>query len=479
MISASTKSNDPVHQAASMCRKRGRIVLVGITGLELKRADFYEKELSIQVSCSYGPGRYDPSYEEKGQDYPLGFVRWTEQRNFEAILQLISAGQLDVKLLISHRFNFEDALKAYKVVVSGNALGIVLKYKNDDLNKEKSSLRLNSTIDLNSKPKKPNSTDPVSLVIGLIGAGNFCRQILLPKLAQTNVSLKTIVSEKGLSGTHMGNKYNFEHSSTDTDYIINDPEINMVFITTRHDSHADYVVRSLKANKNVYVEKPLCLNSSELEKIKAVLDEINQVTHPILMVGFNRRFAPHIIKIRSLLNAVREPKSFIYTINAGAIPNDHWTQTKDKGGGRIIGETCHFIDLLRFLAGHSIVKSYAMFNNGSVGTLDDTASINLSFADGSIGTIHYFANGNRSFPKERLEVFCSGRVLQLDNFRKLRGYGWPNFKKMNLFRQDKGHAAELKVFVQSIIKGNRSPIPFEEIEEVTRVSFDIAERIGF
>lgn len=501
VITASTKSNAPVHQAARMCRKRGRIVLVGVTGLALERADFYKKEISFQVSCSYGPGRYDTEYEERGHDYPIGYVRWTEQRNFEAILDLMASGKLDVKPLISHRFPFEEATKAYNLIMENKEphVGIILEYKDNSRHKAQGArpkVEVERTIKLKQSYERSAMSDQLPIV-GLIGAGNFTGQVLLPALKKTGVRLKTIASSGGISGTHLGRKFGFEQSTTDVEGIFEDSEINTVFITTRHDTHARFVLQALKAGTNVFVEKPLCLNKQELSQIKnryhslmtnnlpREIDENksgsefhrgdSQITSngvPLLMVGFNRRFAPHVVKIKELLGTIREPKCMVMTVNAGMIPKDHWTQDMEVGGGRIAGEVCHFVDLLRFIAGSNIVGGEISRLSNGVG---DTVSIQLSFGDGSIGTIHYFANGNRRFPKERLEVFAGQKILQLDNFKILRGHGWKGFRKMKLWRQDKGHAAEVQAFVKAIQTGDTSPITFDEIVETTRVSLELAK----
>jgi len=426
LITAATKSSDPVHQAAQMCRKRGRIVLVGVTGLELNRSDFYEKELSFQVSCSYGPGRYDPEYEEKGHDYPLGFVRWTEQRNFEAILDLMASGKLNVKPLISHRFPLESAEDAYNLISENKEpyLGIVLTYDESETNAASASVSL-------SAPGTAQKLKPEAPVVGVIGAGNFTGQVILPALQKTEVRLKIIASGGGVSGTHLGKKFGFEESTTDAERIFSDPEINTVFITTRHNTHAQFVSDALNSGKHVFVEKPLCLTIQELDSLTGIFRTETRYlkSDTRLMVGFNRRFAPHVIKMKALLDISREPKSFIMTVNAGKIPRDHWTQDPKVGGDRIIGEACHFIDLLRFLSGSRIKASSLSELKSGVG---DTVSIQLAFEDGTIGTIHYFANGNKAFPKERLEVFTAQKILQLDNFKTLKGYGWKNFKKMRL-----------------------------------------------
>jgi len=492
IITASTRSSEPVHQAARMCRKRGRIVLVGVTGLELSRTDFYEKELTFQVSCSYGPGRYDPNYEEKGQDYPVGFVRWTAQRNFEAVLDMMADGRLDVKPLISHRFAIDEAEKAYELVGGATpSLGILLQYSTPQEKPDEELRR--RTVKLIPHPEllsreEGGLSEPV---VAFVGAGNYATSTLMPGFKSAGARLKVVASSGGVSGVHAGRKFGFEVTTTDTESVFADPQVNTVVITTRHDSHAQFVCQALRAGKHVFVEKPLALTLEELAEIERAYGESRPPTpalpreeggrpvfeegvRPLLMVGFNRRFAPHVKKIKSLLEAVGGPKAFLMTVNAGAIPKDHWTQDPVVGGGRILGEACHFIDLLRFLAGVPIVShSSARMDAASA----DTVTIQLSFADGSIGTIHYFANGTKSFPKERLEVFAGGRVLQLDNFRNLVGYGWPGFSKMKLWRQDKGQKACATAFLSAVGQGDKAPIHLEELMEVSRITVEVSEAL--
>jgi predicted dehydrogenase/threonine dehydrogenase-like Zn-dependent dehydrogenase len=468
IITASTKVSDPVTQAARMSRKRGRIILVGVTGLELNRADFYEKELSFQVSCSYGPGRYDTEYEDKGNDYPFGFVRWTEQRNFVAVLDMMAAGSLNVEPLITQRFEFEDATKAYDALTEDKSgLGLLLKYNSPV------ETRLEKRVVL-----RPISIEPKNAVVGFIGAGNYASRILIPAFKKASSQLHTIVTSGGINGVIYGEKTGFAEASTDFEGLLDNKDINTVAIATRHNSHAYFVERVLSAGKNVFVEKPLALTVEEIEKIETVYNQnIQNNQYVRVMVGFNRRFSPQVQKMKTLLDTVKEPKSFIMTMNAGAIPADHWTQDNAVGGGRIIGEACHFIDLMRFLAGSKIVSIQArrMGETDAVQVLEDKASITLGFEDGSFGTIFYLANGASSFPKERVEVFTAGRVLQLDNFRKLKAFGWPGFNKMNLWRQDKGQDACAAVFVDSIRDGKEAPIPADEIFEVARVTIQVAE----
>lgn len=469
IITASTKASDPVIQAARMSRKRGRIVLVGVTGLELNRADFYEKELSFQVSCSYGPGRYDPSYEEQGQDYPLGFVRWTQQRNFEAVLDMMASGQLDVAPLITHRIDFEQAEKAYDLLTTDkSALGIILAYSSEPEARHIRSVALSA----------PVSADPAKPVVGFVGAGNYASRMLIPAFKEAGAQLHTIATSGGINGVVHGDKAGFAEATTDTRAMIENPAINTVAIVTRHNSHARFVASALSAGKHVFVEKPLAVTREDLADVKAAYQE-KGAHAPLLMVGFNRRFSPQVQKMKALLDQASEPKSFIMTMNAGAIPADHWTQDNEVGGGRIIGEACHFIDLMRFLAGAEVVSVQArrMGEARGVPVTEDKAAITLGFADGSFGTVHYLANGPASFPKERVEVFAAGRVLQLDNFRKLRGYGWSGFKKMNLWRQDKGQSACAAAFLSAIETGGSSPIPASELFEIASVTLDAVEQL--
>ncbi|MBT8422556.1 MAG: bi-domain-containing oxidoreductase [Gammaproteobacteria bacterium] len=474
LLTASTKSDEPVHQAAEMCRQRGRIVLVGVTGLKLSRADFYEKEISFQVSCSYGPGRYDASYEEQGNDYPFGLVRWTEQRNFEAVLGLMADGKLDVSDLISHRFGVDNAGEAYDLLAEGAPLGIIIEYPQQ------------------AGATAPDSTDrKVALgdgsvvakagTIGMIGAGNYASQVLIPAFRDAGAGLGLLASAGGVSSVHSGKKFGFQSATTDADAVAGDASIDTVVIATRHDSHAKYTLAALNAGKNVFVEKPLALTRDELSEIEAAYRQaVERGDNPHIMVGFNRRFSPLTVKLKQLLDARAEPKSFIMTVNAGMVPDDHWVQDPVQGGGRIIGEGCHFIDLLRFLAGTEItrVQGVQMGVAPGITIREDKATITMAFADGSFGTVHYLANGHRSFPKERLEVFCGGSVLQLDNFRSLHGYGWPGFDKLKLRRQDKGQAACAAAFIAAIQQGAAAPISADEIFEVTAATFDAVDSLA-
>ena len=469
IITASTQSDEPVHQAALMCRQRGRIVLVGVTGLKLMRDDFYKKELTFQVSSSYGPGRYDPNYEQNGQDYPAGFVRWTAQRNFEAVLDLLDAGALNVAPLVSHRFAIEKAEEAYALVAGDSAsLGVVLEYASP------ASARVARTVRVASAAPAVVAA-VASPAMSFVGAGNYSTAVLIPAFKAAGARFVKVASAGGFSGLHAARKFGFEATTTDTASVFADAAVDAVAVTTRHDSHARYVKQALESGKSVFVEKPLCLTLPELSELEQLHTRLSASGGaPRVMVGFNRRFAPQVVKIKSLLAGATGPKAFVMTVNAGAIPADHWTQDKEVGGGRIIGEACHFVDLLRFLAAAPIVSHHASPMKSATG---DTVTMQIGFADGSIGTIHYFANGTKRFPKERLEVFAAGRVLQLDNFRKLTGFGWPGFSKMNLWRMDKGQKACAAAFVEALRTGKPAPIPFEEIVEVSRVTIELAAQL--
>lgn len=466
IITASTSSSDPITQAAQMSRKRGRIIMVGVTGMELSRADFYEKELTFQVSCSYGPGRYDPRYEAQGQDYPYGFVRWTEQRNFEAVLDLMAAGRIDVTPLISRRMDIGEAPQAYDDLAAGKAaLGILLTYA------APVEERLARTVTL--PPQAPRQTGRP--VLGVIGAGNYATRMLVPAFKAAQAQFGALAATSGLNPVVHGTKAGFAEATTDIDRVLADAAITAVAIATRHDSHAGLVARALAAGKHVFVEKPLAISWAGLDAVKAALagPPGNSLQ---LMVGFNRRFAPHVVKMKTLLDRVAGPKSFILTMNAGAIPSAHWTQDAAQGGGRIVGEACHHIDLARFLAGSPIVRvtAQSLTSGNADQAQDDTATITLGFADGSLATIHYFANGAAQFPKERIEAFAAGRILQLDNFRTLRGFGWPGFARMTLWQQDKGQNACAAGFLAAVESGVAA-IPPGEIMEVAEVTLKVAD----
>lgn len=466
IITASSPSNAIIAEAAEMCRKRGRIVLVGVIGLELSRADFYEKELSFQVSCSYGPGRYDPDYEEGGQDYPIGFVRWTEGRNFEAVLNLMAAGSINVEPLITHRFAIEDGAKAMELLASSEpSMGILFDYGAADAT---------VTRDVAIKGSQRLPANPSKARVAVLGAGNYASRTLVPALASAGAALQTIVSAAGVSAVHHGRRHGFARAATDEASAWTDPDVNTVVIATRHDAHARQVLAALEADKHVFCEKPLCLTLEELDQIEAAA---RARPHLNLMVGFNRRFAPHAIKMRDLLAEQAVPVHLTLTMNAGQILNDHWTQDEALGGGRIVGEACHFIDLARFLAGSPVsdMKVSAMGPEAGASPLPDRVTMLLTFENGSVAVVNYLSNGPKALAKERIEAIAGGRALQLDNFLRLSSIGWPGFSKMKLWKQDKGNATCINAFISAIEEGTPSPVTLEETLQSSRLAILAAE----
>ena len=457
LITASAKTDEIVHQAAQMCRRRGRIVLVGVVGLNLRRSDFYEKELTFQVSCSYGPGRYDERYEQGGQDYPYGLVRWTEQRNFEAVLASLRTGRLNVDKLVTHRFPLAEAPAAYDTIrQDSGALGVLLEYP------ETVQRAPSITIRQASMPAAGEA------VVGVIGAGNFSKMTLMPALSKTAARLACVADLNPAAARHLARKFNVEQAATDYRVILDDPQVNTVVIAVGHNLHARFVCEALEAGKHVFVEKPLAMNVEEIAQVLAAAGE-----HPgrHVMVGFNRRFSPHAVRMMSLLSGRSEPLCMNMTVNAGAIPPDHWVQDPLRGGGRIIGEACHFIDLMVHLTGSRVKTVAATMAGEGLATRSDKMSIVLGFEDGSVGTVNYFANGSKSYPKELLEVFSQGRVLRLDNFRRLTGYGFKGFSRFKTARQDKGHAAEFAALVLRVAAGGEPLIPLDQLVNVTLASF--------
>ena len=465
IIAATTESDDLIQQAAEICRKRGRIVLVGVAGLNLSRKAFYDKELSFQVSCSYGPGRYDGDYELKGHDYPVGFVRWTEQRNFLAVLDLMAAGRIEVESLISHRFRFEQIDECYGVITQrAGALGIVLEYPEATLDLATDRVR-----------QRPRAATTVGKpAIGVIGAGQHALRHLLPAFKKAGADLVSVASRNGVGAAIAGSKFGFASVTSSPEEVIADPRVDTIVIATRHDSHARYVAAALNAGKHVFVEKPLALTKQELREIAAAYAGAGDRA-PVLMVGFNRRFAPTFVKMRQLLAQVRAPRAITMTVNAGAVPADHWTLDPQVGGGRLIGEGCHFVDLMFNLVDAPLERFSGAALKEAAG---DTASITFRFVDGSIGTLHYFTNGNATVAKERIEVFAAGRVLQLNNFRLLSGAGWPGFRRTVGFIQDKEINASAEAFVQAVRSGDASAIPFDGYLRSSEATINVAQYLA-
>ncbi|MCG3178512.1 MAG: Inositol 2-dehydrogenase/D-chiro-inositol 3-dehydrogenase [Phycisphaerae bacterium] len=458
IITASAKTDEIIHQAAEMCRKRGRIVLVGVIGLNLRRTDFYEKELTFQVSCSYGPGRYDEAYEQGGQDYPVGFVRWTEQRNFEAVLAALADGSLKVDPLISNRFAFSEAPEAYEAISGGSTLGVVLEYPEQADRSTSITLRLPDAAAQSVR----------RVVVGVIGAGNFSKMTLIPALVRTGADIKYIADLDGRAAAFLAGKGKARQAVTDYKLILGDPEINAVIIAVGHSLHARMVVEALAAGKHVMVEKPLAMNTQQVADILAAVRAAPGLQ---VMVGFNRRFSPHSVKVRELLAGRSEPLAMRFLANAGIIPPEHWVHDPVRGGGRIIGEACHYIDLLSFYAGSPVRTVAATMMGEGVAVRVDKMSITLGFQDGSVGTVDYFANGPRNFPKERAELFSQGRAVQIDNFRKTVAYGFGGFKRLKTRRQDKGHRAEFAAFVDRVAAGGQPLIPLDQLVNATLASF--------
>ena len=458
VITASAKSDELVSQAARMSRKRGRIVLIGVVGLDLNRAEFYEKELSFQVSCSYGPGRYDDAYEQQGHDYPLPFVRWTENRNFETILQLLATGQLAVASLITENVPFAGFNAIYGTIGTSRSIASLMHYP--------------QTTDLKSVVVLRESRYVAGTgTVGVIGAGNFAGAVLLPALKAAGAHLKTIASAGGLNATLLAKKFGIVQSTTDYRQILDDPAIDLCIITTRHDSHARLAIDALRAGKHVFVEKPLAIYADEL----AGIIDAQQASGRMVMVGFNRRFSPHAQKMKALLGGPRSgelPMNVVATVNAGSVAADSWVHDRAVGGGRLLGEGCHFVDLITFLTGSRVISVClnAMGRNST--EIIDCASLLLRYENGATGVVNYFANGSKVYAKERVEVYSQGRTLVSDNFRKLIGYGFRGFSSLS-GRQDKGHAEQMKRLIVRVRTGqtdelNDALIPFADLVNTTQ-----------
>jgi predicted dehydrogenase/threonine dehydrogenase-like Zn-dependent dehydrogenase len=469
IIAAASDSLDPVNLAGGISRKKGTIVIVGDvpTGFD-REPHFYKKELQVKMSCSYGPGRYDSVYEEKGVDYPIAYVRWTENRNMQAFQQLLCKKKIDVGYLTTHTFKLKDAQSAYDMILAKSEpyLGILIEYdvtKKADFTKRKVSL------------KPPASgAQPSKVCIGFIGAGSYAQSHLLPNIPNNkDIIQKAIMTKSGTSSRSAAERYGFDFCTTEEKEIIESDDINTVFIATRHDSHAYYVLEALKAGKHVFVEKPLCLNIQELDNIREFYERSSSRCQ-LLLVGYNRRFSPLIKKIRKEFS--EGPMAMTYRVNAGAIPNDSWIQDSEFGGGRIVGEVCHFVDTLSFLSGSSPISVYANAM-ADLNNLNDTLNVTLTYQNGSIGTIAYFANGEKRLPKERIEVFCHGSTAIVDDFKELTIYANGKKNRTKLLSQDKGQKEEVKQFVDSILNGTAELISFKEIYNTSLVTFKINDSI--
>ncbi len=473
LICADTPSNDPVELAARLARDRAHVVAIGAVGLNLPRKPYYEKELTFINSRSYGPGRYDPAYEEQGHDYPIGYVRWTEGRNLQAVVELMAAGQLQVRPLITHRFPIEQAPQAYDLLTGRKQeefLGIVLTYgqENEAVSIAASSSRQSPVAAPGVRPLPLAQRSSSRLSVGVIGAGLFACSTLLPVLATLkDIQRVGIASSGGLHAQYAARRFRFSYACADENAILHDPDIRLVAILTRHDSHAGLVVRALQAGKHVFVEKPLAITEEQLQQVEEALRQ-----HPalVLTVGFNRRFAPLAQRLAEFFAARREPLFAHYRVNAGYLPPTHWLHDPQQGGGRLIGEGCHFIDFLTFLVGAppQRVSAHSLPDNGRYH--QDNFSLTLTFPDGSLGVVDYLANGDKSFPKERLEVFCGGRIAVLDDFRRLEMVG-DGRHKVTHGRQDKGWRAEWLALTRAIAADAQPTIPYDHLFGVTRATF--------
>ncbi|MBT8399849.1 MAG: bi-domain-containing oxidoreductase [Rhodothermia bacterium] len=473
IITASTKSNGPIEMAGEITRRKGDVVVVGAVGMDVPRNIYYHKEITLQVSMSYGPGRYDPAYEERGIDYPYDYVRWTEQRNMEAVLDLIAAGYLDVDALTTHRFDFDRALEAYELIQTGSEpfVGVLLQYGESEP-QAKTSVRLADDL-------KPKVETKDTLRVGFAGAGNYAQLHLLPRLKKNeNVHLAGLVTATGISARKAGEKFGFESCSTDFDDLLGDAT-DAIFVATRHSTHADLVLRSLKAGKSVFVEKPMVVNERELGEITEAYETSIVSVPAAVMVGLNRRFSPYIARIRDAL-IPSEPRHMLYRVNSGPIPLDSWVYDPDEGGGMLVGEMCHFIDVMRSLAGAAPISVFATSIDTTRDDIEtrDNISVSIAFADGSVGTLVYNTVGDKTAPKERLEVFSSGTTALLDDYSKVEIYRSGKRTKWSSMGQDKGQESMIEETVRMFRSEGRSPIPFEQLVEVMQVVFGAARSLA-
>jgi predicted dehydrogenase/threonine dehydrogenase-like Zn-dependent dehydrogenase len=469
IITAATTANEPIELAGEVSRLKGRVVAVGLVGMNVPRNVYYQRELTLKVSLSYGPGRHDPEYEEHGHDYPLAYVRWTEGRNIEAFLDLMASRQIDVKQLITHRFRIEDAPGAYQLI-SGNSTEKYLAVLLTSDTESEVSRRVENPV-----VTKKAATAAGRVGIGLIGAGGYAQKMLLPNFKAAGAEFCSIASASGVSARDVGTKYGFASFVSDAQSVIDDPQANLIVIATRHGSHAALAVQALERGKHVFVEKPLALNDAELDSVV----EAAERSEGQLLVGFNRRFSPLAVKAKGFFQNRQSPLSILYRVNAGRIPREHWTQDPNEGGGRIIGEVCHFIDLMQFLTGAAPTRVFAQAVGGEQGNVisEDSIFINLQFADGSNGVIAYLAEGDASLQKEHIEIFGEGKTFVIEDFRSARLYAGGREKKETLRQQDKGQAEETRVACAVVAEGKAAPITLAELEATTRATFRIRDSL--
>lgn len=466
LITAGTKSNQPVELAGELARDRGRVVVVGLVGTDLPRHSYYMKELELRLSRSYGPGRYDPSYEEKGNDYPIGYVRWTENRNMEAFLRLVKEGKVDTALLTTHRFAVEKATDAYGLITSQNGeryCGVVLQYPE--------SFEPAPDLIKSRKARASVGDDPG---VSFVGAGNFARGVLLPLVKQTpRIRLEGVATATGVSARNTGEQFGFAYSTTDYEKVLASPETRCVFIATRHDSHARIATEALRRGKAVFLEKPLATTEEDLREVVAAAQESNQV----LMVGYNRRFAPTAVQIKERFKSRSGPMTIIYRVNAGQLPPGHWSHDQTEGGGRVIGEACHFVDFVQFLTGSLVARVSAESVTGGQqsGFVDDSVVASLMMSDGSVASIIYTASGDPSVAKERVEIFCERAVATIDDFKTAQIVRGGRTTKLGGAAQDKGHAAEIDAFFDAARGKTAAPIALESLVATSLVTFAIIE----
>ena len=465
LITAATDSDQPIELAAKVSRLKGRVVVVGMTGLNIPRQPFFSRELKLVISMSYGPGRYDPEYEERGQDYPLPYVRWTEKRNIEAFLELIQSGKMDVERLISHRFPIDAAERAYQLI-SGNLnepyLGVILNYDPE--------APISSRISLSDS--RPNEQ---AITVGVIGAGGYVPAMLLPHFKSSGVSFRSIATASGVSAHDVGKRFGFEFAVSSAEEVLDDPKINLIVLGTRHDLHADLATKALSSNKHVFVEKPLALCDAELDRVVEAATKSSSK----LMVGFNRRFSPLAQQAKAFFNERNGPLSILYRVNAGKVPKEHWIQNENEGGGRIVGEVCHFIDFMTFITGARPVSVFAEAVSAKSDKVIDADSVfvTLKFSDGSNGSIAYLAEGDKALAKERIEIFGSGSSFVLDDFKRATSYKNGSENQINLKGQDKGQAEQIRAVCASLLNGGPAPISFEELVSTTRTTFRILDSL--
>jgi polar amino acid transport system substrate-binding protein len=472
VITAATTSNQPVELAIQCARKRGTVVAVGAVGMNIPRSPFYEKEINFRMSCSYGPGRYDADYEERGQDYPFGYVRWTENRNMEAALDMMAQRKLNVAALITHRIPVEESLRAYDLItgkVDESYLGILIQYSEPSI-----PITLSRRVELRAFDQASSGR---RAILGFIGAGNFTQSTLLPPLVKLAPRFRGLATGKPVNAKNIAKKYDFEFCATDAGELIHDREVNLIFVTSRHDSHARYVAEALRVGKSVFVEKPPALNNEELESILAAYTEAEQTgTTPLLMVGYNRRFSAPVLAIQKLFAGRTEPLVMHYRVNAGFLPSTHWMQQPEQGG-RFVGEGGHFIDVMQFLCGSLPISVHAVAPADSARRYNhDNILVSITFADGSAGTIHYLANGATAVDKEYLEVFGDSKTARMWNFKKLECAAGRK-KSSTSFSGDKGHAAEMKAVLDGFESGRGSPISIDSLAATSRATFAALESL--